>query len=465
MTVADASSEVAFAGVAAQAELVRRGEVSARELVELALRRIDALDRELRAFVAVYPERALAEADRADARRARGAQGALLGVPIAVKDEIDLEGEVTARGTAAFSQPAAADAEVIRRLRRAGAVLVGKTAMPELGFWPFTESITWGVTRNPWDPERTPGGSSGGSAAAVAAGLVPAALGVDGAGSIRIPAACCGLFGLKPQRDRVPRAPHDRDGNHWICFGALTRTVRDTALMLDVMADRDPGGPWADAARTPPGRLRIGVTTAFPAGTQGRLSNDIAAALQETADLLSSLGHEVVDADTGFAGRDVPVALGLMFRGIREFVAEVERPQRLERRTRALARPGALVPDGLRDRLLRATRAMAARVIERFERIDVLLTPVMSRPAVRAQVMEGRGATATFLWETTWVPFSVLWNATGQPAASVPAGFSAAGLPLAVQLIGPPDGERTLLALAAQLEAARPWAARRPAVS
>ena len=178
--------------------------------------------------------------------------------------------------------------------------------------------------------------------------------------------------------------------------------------------------------------------------------------------MLSSLGHDVFEAETGFLARDVPTTLGLLFRGVREFVAEVERPQRLERRTRALARPGALVGDGLLDRLLRAEQAMAARVLDRFEQFDVLLTPVMSEPAVPAQLMEGRGATATFLWESSWVPFTVLWNQTGQPAASVPAGFTPDGLPLAVQLVGRPNGERTLLALSAQLEEARPWSTRRP---
>src|SRR3954471_13798933 len=223
-------SDLAFAGVVRQAELVRRGEVSSRELVELSLGRIEALDPELNAFVAVYPERALAEAEAADQR---GDDAPLRGVPIALKDEMDIAGEVTAKGSGAIFTRAPADAECVRRLRAAGAVVVGKTTMPELGLWPFTESITWGVTRNPWDARRTPGGSSGGlagarrrpraaaggaSAAAVAAGLVPAALAADGAGSIRIPAACCGLFGLKPQRARVPRAPHDRHGSHWIGF-------------------------------------------------------------------------------------------------------------------------------------------------------------------------------------------------------------------------------------------------------
>jgi amidase len=242
-------SDVAFAGVAGQVELLRRGDVTSRELTQISLDRIAALDRRLNAFNAVYEERALAEADAADRRRRDGDRAPLLGVPIAIKDEVDIAGEVTSRGTGAFDTPATADAEVVRRLREAGAVIVGKTTMPELGLWPFTESVTWGVTRNPWDVERTPGGSSGGSAAAVAAGLVPAALAVDGAGSIRIPAACCGLFGLKPERERVPRAPHDADEAHWICVGTVTRSVLDTAIVLDVMAGPDTG---FEAAARPP---------------------------------------------------------------------------------------------------------------------------------------------------------------------------------------------------------------------
>jgi amidase len=220
-----ADDEVAFAGVTGQVELVRRGEVSSRELVELALNRIERLDPALNAFGAVYPERALREAAEADARVGKQERASLLGVPVAVKDEIDIAGEITSHGTGAVVTPAPSEAEVVRRLRAAGAIVVGKTKMPELGLWPFTESLTWGVTRNPWDVERTPGGSSGGSAAAVAAGMVPAALGADGAGSIRIPAACCGVFGLKPQRYRVSRSPHDRDRAHWVVFGALTRSV------------------------------------------------------------------------------------------------------------------------------------------------------------------------------------------------------------------------------------------------
>ena len=464
-------SELAFAGVAGQSELLGRGEVSSRDLVELALARIDRLDPELNAFGAVYAERAREDADRADERRAGGEDAPLLGIPVAVKDEIDLAGEVTSRGTGAFTTRAAEDAEAVRRLRTAGAVIVGKTTMPELGLWPFTESVTWGVTRNPWDVERTPGGSSGGSAAAVAAGIVPAAIGADGAGSIRIPAACSGVFGLKPQSGRVPRAPHDRDGSHWIVYGALTRSVLDTALVLDAIRGPLPGDasplpeparPFADSARSDPGALRIAVSSAFPAGVQGRLAPEVRGALDRTVELLRELGHTVVERDVDFRPRDAPVILGLLFRAIHDFVAEVERPARLERRSRALARPGRLISDRTQDRLLAAERAMTERVGRLFVDHDVLLTPVLSQPAVQAGLMEGRGASVTYQWATSWVPFNVLWNSTGQPAASVPAGFSAEGLPLAVQIVGRANDEATLLSLAAQLEAARPWADRRP---
>ena len=456
-------SDLAFAGVAGQAEALRRGQVTSRELTQLSLDRIAALDRRLNAFNGVYSERALAEADAADQRRADGDRAPLLGVPMAIKDEVDIAGEVTSRGTGAYDVPAAADSEVVRRLRAAGAVIVGKTTMPELGLWPFTESVTWGVTRNPWDLERTPGGSSGGSAAAVAAGLVPAALAVDGAGSIRIPAACCGLYGLKPQRDRVSRAPHDADEAHWICVGTVTRSVLDTAVVLDVMAG--PGNDFEGAARRDPGRLRIAVSDRFPNGVQGRLTDEVRASLERTVYALRALGHEVVERHVPARPQDVAVIVGLMLRGIRDFVDEVERHNRLERRTRALARPGRLIPDRAVERLLAEEQAMTEHVGRLFDDVDVLLTPMMSEPAKPAQAMEGRGALATWMWETRWVPFNVLWNATGQPAASVPAGFSAGGLPLAVQLVGRHDDEATLLSLSAQLEDKHPWAQRRPPVS
>ena len=377
-------AEAAFAGIAGQVELMRRGDASARDLAGLALARIAALDPQLNAFGVVLADRALTAADEADRRRAAGEDGPLLGVPIAVKDEIDIAGHLTSRGTDAFTVPAASDAEVVRRLRAAGAVIVGKTTMPELGLWPFTESVTWGVTRNPWDTGRTPGGSSGGSAAAVAAGIVPAALAADGAGSIRIPAACTGLFGLKPQRGRVPRAPHDRDGSHWIVFGALTRSVLDSGIMLDALTESP--GTFTAAAGAEQAPLRVAVSEAFPPGVLGRLAPDVRDALHGTADVLRGLGHTVVERDVDFGPRDTAIILGLLFRGVRDIVAETERPGRLERRSRAFARPGALVPDRMRERLLEAERRLAARVGTLFDEHDVLAHAghVAARAARRA---------------------------------------------------------------------------------
>ncbi len=440
------AADLAFAGLVRQAQLVRDREVSSRELVELSLQRIERFQPELNAFGAVYAEQALKEAENPR-------PGPLSGVPIAVKDEMDIAGEITSRGTGAFTERAAQDSDVVARLRDAGAIVVGKTTMPELGLWPFTESITWGVTRNPWDTDRTPGGSSGGSAAAVAAGIVPAAVAADGAGSIRIPAACCGLFGLKPQIGRVPRAPHYGD-NHWICFGGLTRSVEDAALMYDVLAP--------DIGREAPRPLRIAYSEAFPPLTTGKLDDDTRTALRDTAALLRDLGHTVIEREVGLRPRDMPVLVALMLRAIRDLVLEVERPQRLERRTRAMSRPGALVNDARVEKLLEAEKGIAARVGRLWDDFDVLLMPMMARPAPPAQVMEGRGAFATWQWQSGWVPFGVLFNSTGQPAASVPAGFSKHGLPLAVQLVGAHRAEATLLSLAAQIEAARPWVPHRP---
>ncbi len=201
------ATDLAYAGIARQAELIAEGEVSSRELVDLCLERIERLNKKLNAFRVVFDERARMEADQADARRGAGDSGRpLLGVPIAVKDEFDVAGEVSTFGTNAYGEPAREDSELVRRARAAGAIVIGKTHMPELGAFPWTESPTWGVTRNPWELQHSPGGSSGGSAAAVAAGLVGAALAGDGGGSIRFPSAYCGLFGLKTQRGRVPLA-------------------------------------------------------------------------------------------------------------------------------------------------------------------------------------------------------------------------------------------------------------------
>ena len=267
-------ADLAFAGISRQAEMLAAGELSSRRLVDLYLERIERLNPNLNAFTDVLAETARAEADAADARIAAGERAPLLGVPIAIKDIADVEGVVTRYGTDAFGdRPATADSEIVRRLRGAGAVILAKTTLPELAICGFTESKTTGITRNPWDTGRTTGGSSGGSGAAVAAGLVGAAHASDGGGSIRIPAAFNGLFGLKPQRGRVPLEPPE----HWNLMsvnGCVTRTVADSALFLDVVTDGggDPGGPpppetsFTEAARAEPGTLRIAISESAAQG-------------------------------------------------------------------------------------------------------------------------------------------------------------------------------------------------------
>jgi amidase len=456
-------SDLAFAGVARQAELVRAGEVSARELVELYLERIERLDPQLNAFRVVMDERALAEADQADARRASGDERPLLGVPMAVKDNMHVAGEITANGGRTHAGPQSEDAGLVRILREAGAVIIGKTNLPELAIIGATESTTFGMTRNPWNPEHTTGGSSGGSAAAVAAGMAAAATASDGAGSIRIPAANCGIFGIKPQRDRVSLAP---DREHWLgmsVYGFHSRSVADTALLLDLAANSRPDRPFAEAAATPPGPLRVAVSLK-PSVQGARVDPEVRRGLDETADLLRSQGHEVEERDPawGDIGTNVvPRYLG----GIAQEARHVPHPERLERRTKGYARLGAPWRGALLQRVRRDESRHAQRLGRVFEDHDVLLTPVTAKPPVDIGQWEGMGALRTVLGQLLTYPFAAPWNATGQPAAAVPAGFTGDGLPLSVQLIGRPDDEATLLSLAGQIEAERPWADRRPPIA
>ncbi len=465
------SAELAYAGIARQAELLAAREVSARELVEVYLERIARYEPQLNAFRVVLGERALMEADQAQARRDAGENRPLLGVPFAIKDDVDVAGEVTAFGTNAYGEPAAADAEVVRRLREAGAVIIGKTNVPELTMWPFTETATWGATRNPWDLQRAPGGSSGGSAAAVAAGLVGAALGSDGAGSIRIPAAWCGLFGLKPQRGRVSVAPKRRPWHGLSVLGVLTRRVADTAVFhdaasgaIDFDSDRapTPTTPFVQAAAQPPGRLRIAVSRKIPFGLIARLDADADRALSETAELLRSLGHDVHDEDPDYGVDAIQAVLIRYLRGIHDDAAQLAHPKRLERRTKGMARLGGLIPTAVLERSLAAEAELAKRLNGVLERSDVLMTPATAQPPPAIGRLQGRGALWTLNTVGGWVPYNGVWNVTGQPAASVPAGFAGDGLPRAVQIVGRPNAEATLLALAAQIEAERPWAQLRP---
>lgn len=455
--------DLAFAGVVQQAQMVRRGEVSSRELVELYLERIERFDPELNAFRSVSDERALIDARQADARRGAGDDRPLLGVPIAVKDTEDVAGEVTTLGTAAYGAPAERDNDFVARLRSAGAVVLGKTNLPELAIMGSTEGPAFGITRNPWDTDRTPGGSSGGSAAAVAAGLCAAATGSDGAGSIRIPASSCGLVGLKPQRGRISLAPLDE---HWYglsVLGFLTRRVADTALLLDAAAQRPPERSYAEAAGRSPAKLSIALSLKVPF-PPSPVDGSVREAIEGLADRLRGLGHEVVERDPDY-GR-VGEALTVRYlSGIRQDAERVARPERLQRRTRGFARMGGLVPGALLQRARSDEARHAARINELFVEHDVLLTPVATRPPLDAAEWEGLGALRTLLGMQRVYPFTGVWNATGQPAIAVPATPAGASLPIGAQLVGPADSEPLLLSLAAQLEQELGWPQRRPPLS
>jgi amidase len=450
-------NELAFAGVARQAELIRSGDVSSRELVILYLERIERLDPQLNAFRNVMSERALVDAQQADGRRGAGDERPLLGVPIAVKDVEDVTGEVTTWGTAANFQPATQDSEFVARLRAAGAVVIGKTNLPELAIMGDTEGPAFGITRNPWNTDRSTGGSSGGSAAAVAAGLCAAATASDGAGSIRIPASNCGLVGLKPTRDRIPLAPLTE---HWYgmsVVGFEARSVEDAALLMSVGAADD---DLRDAFASDPGRLRVAVSTKPALPT--RVHSDVKRVADATAGILRTLGHEIEQSDPPYP--PVTPATTRYLAGIAQDVEErVERPDRLQRRTKGFGRMGSAIPRAVLDWALREDDTDRMRPF--FERHDVLLTPVCAVPPVRAGQWEGLGAVRTFLGMAQAYPFALEWNLTGQPSISVPAGRSEDGLPIGMQLVGRHGEEATLLALAAQLEGELRWTERRPPVS
>jgi amidase len=465
--------DIAFAGAARQAEMVRAGEVSPTELVKLSLDRIQRFDSQLNSFRKVFAEKALMEAEQAEARIKAGEERPLLGVPIAIKDEIDVAGEVNTHGTDGFSEPAKADAEVVRRLREAGAIIIGLTLLPEMAICGFSESATYGVTRNPWNPQRTPGGSSGGSGSAVAAGLVPIASAGDGAGSIRIPAACCGLFGLKPSRGRVSLAPNTEGWRGLAVEGCVSRSVLDTALWLDIVsggsseaeAPPPPEQPFVEATKRPPGNLRVGYSTLAPrALLPPTVSDEAKQAVADATELLRSLGHQVSPHDPDWGGIGDTITARFL-KGVSETVEEVPHPERLESRTRGFGRLGKILPEALYEKAIARRPAEQARVNAIFDSVDVLVMPVMGGTALPVRRWEGKGALQTVLGMSRFYPYCVPWNHLGNPAMAVPAGFSAEGMPLSIQVVGRPGAEETLLSLAAQIEAERPWADRRPPIS
>lgn len=486
------------------AALVRSGQVSADELLDAAFAAIAAGNPALNAVIAEHPGFARHElATRRAAGRER--EGVFAGVPVLVKDLLSMvQGLPTWHGNRLLQRalpPASHDSEFVRRLRATGALIVGKTNTPEFGLTPYTEPEITGATRNPWDLSRTPGGSSGGSAAAVAAGFVPLATGGDGGGSIRIPASCCGLFGLKPTRGRVPSGPDL--GELWSGFAiehGLTRSVRDSAALLDAVAGADAGPPCAappqarpfvDEAATEPGRLRIGIDTTPWLGDT--LDADCRAAVEQAAALLRSLGHEVVEARLPIEREPFALAFVMVLaanvRSELELIATLlqQRPRRhdVELSTWALALLGRAVRA---DELITAQRTLqltGRRIGALFESIDLLLTPTLASPPPPIGALQ---PTPSERWQMkllgaigspgllralgayrqlaakafAFIPYTPVFNATGQPAMSVPLHWNAAGLPIGVQFVGRFGDEATLFRLAGQLERAQPWFHRRP---
>ena len=393
------STDVAFAGAAEQARLLAAGTITAPGLLDIYLDRIRRLDPRLRAYRVVLADTARQEAAAAQARLDAGERLPLLGVPIAIKDDVDVAGEVTTYGSAAYGPAKTEDAEVVRRLRAAGAVIVGKTAVPEMMIWSFTETVEFGSTRNPWDTNRTPGGSSGGSGAAVAAGLAPMALGSDGMGSIRIPSTWCGLFGIKPQRDRVPLAPHDGAWNGLSVNGPMARTVEDAALFLDVTTTMPaPEGGFVAAAGRAPGRLRIALSTKLPPLLVARIGRAQRAAVQEAGELLRELGHDVIERDPDYPTSSiVGQALPRYFRGVYDDVQTLPHPERLEARTRQFARIGGLFSDRRMNSIRAAESQVAQRVQSIFDDVDVVITPGTAAGPSRIGAYQQRGAISTLL--------------------------------------------------------------------
>jgi amidase len=469
------TSDVLALSAVEQAALVRHGDVSARELVEATLERIERRNPTLGAFVHLCPERALAEADAIRP----GDPRPLCGVPIGLKDLLSAtEGLPTSEGTAALGDWVADhDSAHVRRLREAGAIILGKTNTPELGLRPVTENARFGPTRNPWDERLSPGGSSGGSAAAVAAGMVGLADGSDMGGSIRIPASCCGLVGLKPSRGRVSIGPDFGDIGAGVPVDAvLTRTVLDTATALDAIAGYEPGDhhhapelpvSFEQAARRPPGPVPIRVALGAPLGVP--IDGEPRDAARRTARALADLGHDVQDGTPDWDDEAFPSSWETFATGALQHIIRVlERlhgravdPERLEPATRGWLIDSA--PVTLVEYLEAAERlwAFSRRILASWPAGSVLVTPTLTRlPATVGGLPSQAGVTDDGVRFSTLVR---IWGVTGQPAISLPIHQTADGVPVGVQLIGPPGRDDLLLALAAQLEASIGWSPGVPA--
>lgn len=458
------------------AELVRRGEISAEELLDCALAARDELDPKLRSIVFDLE-------DQARAALVDGLpDGPFTGVPFLVKDlHLGVRGTPTTNGCRLFADSVSDhDSELVRRYREAGLVIFGKSASPEFGLTTSTESALFGQTRNPWNPEHTSGGSSGGASAAVSAGILPIANASDGGGSIRIPASCCGLVGLKPSRGNVPFGPDAGEGwSGMSTMHAVTRSVRDSAALLDATGGGDVGAPYAaphrerpylDEVGRTPGRLRIGLVTESFNGTD--VHADCRSAAEEAARLCESLGHAVEAVDIALdrpaLGRATQAIIGGNLRAtVEDRAAALGRPwteDDLEPFTLRMVEAAAGLGAADYARAQRAIHAAGRVVARTLETFDLLLTPTMGAPPEKLGVLSlsnpDFGQMAGALLRS--VGFTQLINATGQPAISLPLHWSGAGLPIGVHFVAPLGGEGLLFRMAGQLEAERPWFDRVP---
>lgn len=458
------------------ADLIRRRQVSALEVLEAALERTAATNPRVNAVT-------LSLEDRARADIAAGLpDGPLTGVPFLLKDlGAQMAGVPTTLGSRLFKDaiPPADGASVVG-YRRAGLVLFGKTNTPELGLEPVTEPEMFGPTLNPWDLERTPGGSSGGAAAAVAASMVPAAHASDGGGSIRTPASCCGLFGLKPSKGRVSFAPANEGWGGFSIQHAVTRSVRDSAALLDAICQPQPGDPYwlepparpfADEVGRDPGKLRIGFFDRA-INTGQAIDPECAQAVRDAARLCESLGHRVEEAVLpGDIASAAPAAGAIIAASIASTVAAEEarrgrpvEPGEIDIVTQAMTSRGQAVSGADYVRAMQIAHAYGREVAAFFDRFDIFLCSTLGSPPIRTGELRGKPLDlqgyAPRLF--AFMPNTQAFNITGQPAMSVPLAWSSGGLPIGIQFVGRPADEAMLLRLAGQLEQAQPWAHRRP---
>lgn len=467
----------AFASALELAAAIRNREVSPTEVAELFLDRIDRLDPELNAFAHQDPDRVRSWAreatDRVTATDDPAELPPFLGVPLPIKDLNAVEGWPCTGGSRAASADPQPDSDpLVARFVEAGFVLLGMTNSPELGTISFTESDAHGITRNPWDPTRTPGGSSGGAAAAVASGMAPLAHGGDGGGSIRIPSSCCGLVGHKPSRARVPNALIELEG--FVSEHVLTRTVADSAAVLDVdgvfdplvwFSSPPPVRPYADLVREDPGRLRIGVATTPPMPLP--VDPACVTAVEAATRALEAAGHTVEEAVLDLPDASAFTAAFTVIWNTGSAWSTVERPDDVEPLNRALAELARQTDSFAFAEAVRDTQRLARTVLGNFGRnFDVLLTPTMACLPPEVGSWRAGMDQEPIMGLLNCMPmaaFTAVWNVCGCPATSVPVHHDAAsGLPVGVQVVGPPARDELCLQVAAQLEAALPWHDRHP---